>query len=113
MREIDATSTNEIASSDSSDVSAAISQSTLLCPSDPMQDSLARDPERKPFQSRPMSNEQCRRWLRGQCEKGSSCNYIHEEVGRSEKDSVSFLPLTSTNDPVVDFDFYSALFVWK
>lgn len=41
---------------------------------------------------RPKYNELCRRWLRGQCEMGHSCRYIHEDL-EYDDDSVSFLSL--------------------
>ena len=109
VREVDASSALSPNETASSDATAPNSHSTPSHPSKPMQASLPRDSETTCL-SRSKSTQHCRKWLRGQCERGSSCNYLHQGL---EHGSVSFLPLTPQNDPVVDFDFDSASFVWK
>ena len=57
--------------------------------------SLPRDRfrlERNYCRPMPKSNELCRNWLRGQCDRGYSCRHIHEE-SEYDGDSVSFLTL--------------------
>jgi hypothetical protein len=41
---------------------------------------------------RPKSNELCRKWLRGQCDRGYTCMHIHEDL-EYDGDCVSFLSL--------------------
>jgi len=61
---------------------------------------------------RPKFNELCRKWLRGQCDRGHSCRYIHEDL-EYDDDSVGFLSLFPVLFVHFVVDFRPEGYVWQ